>query len=90
MTYVARVLGYDSRFAYGDVSTNMYKTTSLTAHGWCEIKIGGKWKILDITMQMPRSVDLFLRTRSSYPSGLQLKCNGTYTMKVKKGKVSWK
>ncbi len=88
MAYIARVLGYDSRVAVGSVSTSSTGTT-MSAHGWCEIKIDGAWKMLDVTMQQPRvgSVDLFLKTRSTYP--YRLSCDAEYTMKLKNQKVSW-
>ncbi len=87
MAYIARVLGYDSRVAVGAVSSS--SSGAMSAHGWCEIYIDGTWKMLDITMQQPRvgSVDLFLRTRSTYP--YRLSCDAEYKMKIKNAKVSW-
>ncbi|MCC8047288.1 MAG: hypothetical protein LIP12_17670 [Clostridiales bacterium] len=87
MAYIARVLGYDSRLAVGGVTA--YSTSSLSTHGWCEVKIGSTWKMIDCSMQRAhKDVSLFLVTRSDYP--YRLRCDTVYTMTVKKGKVGWK
>lgn len=87
MVYIARVLGYDSRLAVGGVTSS--STRSLSAHGWCEVKIGSTWKMIDCSMQRAyTSKNLFLVKRSSYP--FRLRCDKVYTMTVSNGKVKWK
>ncbi|MCD7762525.1 MAG: hypothetical protein LUI14_04895 [Lachnospiraceae bacterium] len=87
MVYIARVLGYDSRLAVGGVTSS--STRSLSAHGWCEVKIGSTWKMIDCSMQRAyTNKNLFLVKRSSYP--FRLRCDKTYTMSVSNGKVKWK
>lgn len=87
MAYIGRVLGYDTRVAVGAVTARGPKAP-LSPHGWCEVKIGNTWKMIDCSMQranMKRS--LYLVTRKKYP--YRLKCNKEYTMSVQNGKVKW-
>ncbi|MCD7745324.1 MAG: hypothetical protein LUI13_08615 [Lachnospiraceae bacterium] len=87
MAYIARVLGYDSRVSVGGV--NSYGGTTLSPHGWCEVKVGSTWRIIDCSIQNRHpDVSLFLVTRKSFP--YLLRCNSTFRMTVKNGKVSWK
>ncbi|MCD8077708.1 MAG: hypothetical protein LUE63_04925, partial [Lachnospiraceae bacterium] len=85
MAYIAKVLGYESRVAVGGVTAY---SGSLSPHGWCEVKVNGKWKMIDCSMQRAHSdVSLYLVTRAKYP--YRLRCDSVYTMTVKKGKVKW-
>ncbi len=87
LAYIARVLGFDCRVSAGGVTAHAY--SSLSPHGWCEVKIDGQWKLCDCSMQMAhRSNNLFLVSWSSYP--FRIRRDKIFTMQVKKGKVSWK
>ncbi len=87
MAYIARVLGYESRVAAGGVSS--HSSGSLSAHGWCEVKVGSTWKIIDCTMQRThKDVDLFLVKKSNYP--YRLRRDHTYKLTAKNGKISVK
>ncbi|MCD8014142.1 MAG: hypothetical protein LUG99_13385 [Lachnospiraceae bacterium] len=87
MAYIARVLGYDSRVTTGGVNSS--GGTYLAAHGWCEIKVGSTWRILDCSIQLKhKNVSLFLVTRKTYP--YPLRWDKSYRMTVKNGKVTWK
>lgn len=86
--YIARVLGYDSRFCFDNTNT---------MHGWCEIKTDGKWNVCDCTMKIAYKMpDFFLVDKGEYQAlvymkwGVDLKWDYTYTMHVKKGKINWK
>ncbi len=86
MAYIAKVLGYDARVAVGGATRY---SGALADHAWCEVKSGGKWKMMDITMQRRTTkYNLFLITRAKYP--YRLRCDKTYKITVKKGKVTWK
>lgn len=87
MAYIARVLGFDSRVSIGGVSSR--RNGSLNPHGWCEVKIGGKWKICDCSMRrVNKNKTLFLLEWKKYP--YRIRRDKKITMQVKKGKVSWK
>lgn len=87
MAYIARVLGYDSRVAVGGV-TAQGPAAPLSLHGWCEVKYGKSWRMLDCSMQRAHlDRNLCLVTRKKYP--FRLRCDKVYTMTVKKAKVKW-
>lgn len=87
MAYIARVLGYDSRVAVGGV-TARGPAAPLSLHGWCEVKYGKSWKMLDCSMQRAHlDRNLCLVTRKKYP--FRLRCDKVYTMTVKNAKVKW-
>ena len=87
MAYLARVLGYDSRVAVGGV-TARGPAAPLSLHGWCEVKYGKSWRMLDCSMQRAHlDRNLCLVTRKKYP--FRLRCDKVYTMTVKKAKVKW-
>ena len=87
MAYIARVLGYDSRVAVGGV-TARGPAAPLSLHGWCEVKYGKSWRMLDCSMQRAHlDRNLCLVTRKKYP--FRLRCDKVYTMTVKKAKVKW-
>lgn len=87
MAYIARVLGYDSRVAVGGV-TARGPAAPLSLHGWCEVKYGKSWRMLDCSMQRAHlDRNLCLVTRKKYP--FRLRCDKVYTMTVKKEKVKW-
>ena len=87
MAYIARVLGYDSRVAVGGV-TARGPTAPLSLHGWCEVKYGKSWRMLDCSMQRAHlDRNLCLVTRKKYP--FRLRCDKVYTMTVKNAKVKW-
>lgn len=87
MAYIACVLGYESRVVTGGVNSSGGKY--LSAHGWCEVKIGSTWRILDCSIQLKhKKVNLFLVTRKTYP--YPLRWDKSYRMTVKNGIVTWK
>lgn len=87
MAYIARVLGYDSRVAVGGV-TARGPAAPLSLHGWCEVKYGKSWRMLDCSMQRAHlDRNLCLVTRKKYP--FRLRCDKVYTMTVKNAKVKW-
>ena len=87
MAYIARVLGYDSRVAVGGV-TARGPAAPLSLHGWCEVKYGKSWRMLDCSMQRAHhDRNLCLVTRKNYP--FRLRCDKVYTMTVKNAKVKW-
>lgn len=87
MAYIARVLGYDSRVAVGGV-TARGPAAPRSLHGWCEVKYGKSWRMLDCSMQRAHlDRNLCLVTRKKYP--FRLRCDKVYTMTVKKAKVKW-
>lgn len=85
MAYIARVLGYESRVAVGGVSSSTY----FSPHGWCEVKMDGKWRMYDCSIQAawPQK-QLYQIERKSYP--FRLRIDHVYTMKSKNGKISWR
>ena len=88
MAYIARVLGYDSRVAGGGVTARgpWYPKTE---HGWCEVRIGSTWRMIDCSMQRAHTAhNLFLVKRSDYP--FWLRCDKVYTLRIKDGKTNWK
>lgn len=87
MAYIARVLGYDSCVAVGGV-TARGPAAPLSLHGWCEVKYGKSWRMLDCSMQRAHlDRNLCLVTRKKYP--FRLRCDKVYTMTVKNAKVKW-
>ena len=87
MAYIARVLGYDSRVAVGGV-TARGPAAPLSLHGWCEVKYGKSWRMLDCSMQRAHlDRNLCLVTRKKYP--FRLRCDKVYTRTVKNAKVKW-
>lgn len=87
MAYIACVLGYDSRVAVGGV-TARGPAAPLSLHGWCEVKYGKSWRMLDCSMQRAHlDRNLCLVTRKKYP--FRLRCDKVYTMTVKNAKVKW-
>ena len=87
MAYIARVLGYDSRVAVGGV-TARGPAAPLSLHGWCDVKYGKSWRMLDCSTQRAHlDRNLCLVTRKKYP--FRLRCDKVYTMTVKKSKVKW-
>lgn len=87
MAYIARVLGYDSRVAVGGV-TARGPAAPLSLHGWCEVKYGKSWRMLDCSMQRAHlDRNLCLVTRKKY--AFRLRCDKVYTMTVKNAKVKW-
>ena len=82
MAYIARVLGYDSRVAVGGV-TARGPAAPLSLHGWCEVKYGKSWRMLDCSMQRAHhDRNLCLVTRKKYP--FRLRCD-----KVRNARVRW-
>lgn len=87
MAYIARVLGYDSRVAGGGV-TARGPWYPMSEHGWCEVRIGSSWRMIDCSMQRAHTNhNLFLVKRSNYP--FWLRCDKTYALKIKDGKPKW-
>lgn len=87
MAYIARVLGYDARVACGAV-TARGAYAALSPHGWCEIKCGNSWRMLDCSMQRAHTdKNLCLVTRKQYP--FRLRCDKVYTMKSSSGTIKW-
>lgn len=87
MAYIARALGYQTRVAVGGV-TARGPYAALSPHGWCEVKIDGKWKMIDCSMgRAYKNVNIYLVTRKQYP--FRLRCDQVFTMKIKDGAVAW-
>ena len=87
MAYIARVLGYDARVACGAV-TARGPYAALSPHGWCEVKYGNAWKMLDCSMQrVHTNKNLCLVTRKQYP--FRLRCDRVCTMKSSYGTIKW-
>ena len=87
MAYIARVLGYDARVVCGAV-TARGPYAALSPHGWCEVKCGKYWRMLDCSMQRAHTGrNLYLVTRKQYP--FRLRCDKVYTMISRKGSVKW-
>lgn len=87
MAYIARVLGFESRLAAGGVTA--YAGRQLSPHGWCEIKIGSSWKMCDCSMQNShKDHNLYLVARERYP--FRLRCDKTFSLIAKNGKIQWK
>ena len=87
MAYVARVLGFDSRVSLGGVTAHG-PTYPLSPHGWCEVYVGGVWKMIDVSMQKHHpNVNLCLVSRGQYPFRLQV--NSTHPMTVRGTNVVW-
>lgn len=85
MAYIARVLGYESRVVAGGVSSSTY----FSPHGWCEVKMDGKWKMYDCSIQAAYPQKrLYQIERKAYP--FRLRIDHVYAMKSKNGKISWK
>ena len=88
MAYIARVLGYDSRVAAGGV-TAWGPTYPLSPHGWCEVRKGTEWKMMDCSMQNGHpDANLFFVTRKQYP--YRLRCDKIYALNISDGKVTWR
>lgn len=87
LSYIARVLGYESRVGVGGVTA--HAGSNLSAHGWCEILIGNTWKMCDCSMQRSyRNHNLYMVTRKEYP--FRLRCDKVYKLNVLNGKVAWR
>lgn len=86
MAYIGRVLGYDSRVTAGGV-TARGQYAALSPHGWCELRMGNAWRIVDCSMQRVYGAKLYLVTRKTYP--YRLRCDKTYILTVSSGKVKW-
>lgn len=88
MSYIARVLGYDSRIAEGGV-TAWGPDHPKSPHGWCEVHVNSGWKVIDCSMQNGHpDANLFFVSREAYP--YWLRCDRTYVLNSKEGKISWK
>lgn len=74
----------DSRAAAGGVITGGQYAT-LSPHGWCKLRMGNTWRIVDCSIQRAYGTKLYLVTRKTYP--YRLRCDKTYPLKVSSGKV---
>lgn len=77
LAYVAKVLGYESRVTFGQVSES---NGDMTDHGWCLVKNNGVWCISDYFA--------YMATDTSYPR-VHTANYGTYTLKITNGAVNW-
>lgn len=85
VAYFARVLGYESRVAVGKIRTS----NGLSAHGWAEIKKGGKWYRCDATFWKNNpSAQYYMADANSALQKYQ--CSARYKLTAGKGKLSWK
>ena len=80
MSYCATVLGYKTRFVSGAFLRKIYD------HGWCEVKIGNEWRILDCSRQRHHTQDLFLAKKVPY----KLIRFENYELIPSGGKAVWK
>lgn len=84
--YIARVLGFKVRVCAGGVNTRNGRY--LSPHGWCEVKIGDTWKMVDCSLGRHHwRHNFFLTTREKYP--FHARCNKIFTMKIKNHKIHW-
>ena len=84
--YLARALGYEARVATG--ATTAHRYYNLSPHGWCEVKIGKDWCVVDCSMARHNPQEnLCLVPRSKFP--FKLRCNNIFSMKIVKGKIKW-
>ncbi len=84
--YIAKVLGFDVRVCVGGVTSR--SSWGLSPHGWCELLINDGWKIVDCSIgRAHRNRNFFLISRGSYP--FRLRCNHTFTMKIRNHKICW-
>lgn len=88
MTYCARVLGFMARFAEGMVDA--YSSVPNSVHGWCEVKVNGRYLVYDITMKRyhPEAPLGGVVTRSNYPYAIA--CKHTYYLHANNGTTFWK
>ncbi len=83
---IAKVLGYDSRFAHGMISS---ASGGMTPHGWTEVYNGGQWLICDPDMQMNYpNINSYMQTESSY--AYRHTCTARYTLTVTAAGAVWK
>lgn len=82
---IAKVLGYETRVAVGQISS-IYG--GMTPHGWTEVKVNGTWYMCDANMQRnyPK-ISSYMKTDSTY--AYRHSCSKRYTLTIKNGKVSW-
>ena len=82
---IAKVLGYESRVAVGEISSSR---GGMTPHGWTEVNVGGTWYMCDANMQRNRpEINSYLRTEANY--AYRHSCAARYTLIIQKGGVSW-
>ncbi len=87
MTYIARVLGYPARAAYGFV--NSYSPDPIWEHGWAEVAFGNRFYVYDITMQRKYTgYQLHAVPLSKYP--FAIKRSGTYRLLISNTNVVWR
>ncbi len=88
MTYCARVLGFMARFAEGMVDA--YSSVPNSDHGWCEVKINGRYLVYDITMKRYHTGAPLggVVTRGQYPYAIV--CYHTYYLHADNGATFWK
>ena len=88
MSYCARVLGFMCRFAEGKVDA--YSSVPVDVHGWCEVKINGRYLVYDITMKRyhPTAPLGGMVTRGGYPYAIA--CYHTYYLHANNGMSFWK
>ncbi len=83
---IAKVLGYDSRFAHGMISS---ASGGMTPHGWTEVYNDGQWLICDPDMQMNYpNINSYMQTESSY--AYRHTCTARYTLTVTASGAVWK
>lgn len=86
LAYIARVLGLDSRVSVGGVTAYAYR--NLSPHGWCEINIGGVWRLCDCSMQRAHtSNNLFLVEWNRYPFRIRPRRNLYHAGEQGRGKL---
>ena len=84
--YIAKSLGFDVRVGVG--GTTAYRYNDLSPHGWCEIKIGKTWYIVDCSMARHNpDENLFLVARKNYP--FKLRCDKIFSMEITNHKITW-
>lgn len=87
MAYIARVLGYPARVAYGGVTA--HADWPLSDHSITYVKDDRTWKIIDCSMGRAHTDEnCFMVKRSEYP--FRLRVDTVYRMIIKNGTVKWK
>ncbi len=81
VTSVAKVLGYETRTALGQIESSQGDGV-MSAHGWCEVKVNGTWYICDV------GYNVYMKTMAQYPRTLAV--DNRYTLNVTGGKAVWK
>lgn len=82
---VAKVLGYESRFNEGVITTTLGGPDT---HGWAEVKVKNKWYLCDISMHMVINTNLYMKLPNEYPH--KYKYYHCYSVEFSGNNLVWK